>query len=139
LPPSAPSVWRAPQKWSILQSGRGEVIQYTVHYGSSTAARPLWKTVNCTPASGTDRFYKATVKGRNHCLSDFFFLVHPRPVAGLHRHDQHSAPGSHRDIAEKKLPQKETVNYDHQRHSWMQDSSKDKTAAQKNREDVTTP
>ena len=113
---------------SIPQSsfGRGEVIQYTVHYGLINGGEATVETAGTLERVNDRPCYKATVSGRTTGSFDFFLRIRDQWRAYI---DTTSILPlrSHRDIAEKNYRKKETVNYDHINDvADVQDNSKDK-------------
>jgi len=113
---------------SIPQSsfGRGEVIQYTVHYGLINGGEATVETAGSLERVNDRPCYKATVSGRTTGSFDFFLRIRDQWRAYI---DTTSILPlrSHRDIAEKNYRKKETVNYDHiNAVAEVQDNSKDK-------------
>ena len=91
--------------------GRGEVINYKVHYGLLNAAEATVETGSGVEHVNNRPCYKATVSGRTTGSFDFFLRIRDQWRAYI---DTTSILPlrAQRDIAEKNYRKKETVDFD---------------------------
>ena len=94
--------------------GRGEVINYKVHYGLINAAEATVETSGALERVADRPCYKATVSGRTIGSFDFFLRIRDQWRAYI---DTASILPlrAQRDITEKGYHKKETVDFDHLR------------------------
>ncbi len=92
--------------------GRGEVINYKVHYGLINAAEATVETSGALERVANRPCYKATVSGRTIGSFDFFLRIRDQWRAYI---DTASILPlrAQRDITEKGYHKKETVDFDH--------------------------
>ena len=96
--------------------GRGEVINYIVHYGLINAADATVETSNSLERVDGRPCYKATVSGRTTGSFDYFLRIRDQWRAYI---DTTSILPlrAQRDIAEKNYRKKETVDFDHRNNT----------------------
>ncbi len=91
--------------------GRGEVINYKVHYGLFNAAEATVETSGALERLADRPCYKATVSGRT--IGSFDFFLHVRDQWRAYIDTASILPlRAQRDITEKGYHKKETVDFD---------------------------